>query len=197
MVYVPVLRRTFPATVAFAIVGCGAGSPIVPTSEPSTRTFCEEVVGVCFEVPADWPEQTNSVGILFSGRSGTDDFFTVLSLQAMTDNGEPLTAILDSTYATFATSRRFQWLTRDPVLVATRPALAYSLELDLDESPRRRAGLLVVGDGLVIDLAYSAVPTLFWKNLLAFEAAAATLTISSGSSSRVPLPAHDTERRGW
>jgi hypothetical protein len=187
MVYAIVLRRTFPVILlSLAAAGCDAGVAHLAAPADLSRLFCDVTLGVCFDVPETWQGDVDGTALTFAGPSGTDDFYTVLSLQGTPDPGLPLDLILDTTYAAFATGRRFQWFAREPHFVAGRPALAYGLELDLDESARRRIGLLIAGDGMLVDLAYSAIPSFFWRNLPTFLRAEDSLTIAGGSPSPPP-----------
>jgi hypothetical protein len=188
MVYVLVHRRTFPVFLSvLSLVGCDRDVTAPATPPYAGRLFCQETLGVCFEIPSDWHRDVDGAALTFAGPRGTDDFYTVLSLQGMPDAGEPLDLVLDTIYAGFATGRRFQWIAREPLFVSGRPALAYSLELDLDESARRRVGLLVAGDEMLVDLAYSAVPSLFWNNLSAYLQAQDTLAITGRAPRPTPL----------
>ncbi|MBI5510074.1 MAG: hypothetical protein HY903_15055 [Deltaproteobacteria bacterium] len=187
MVYVLMLRRTLlSASMAWWIAGCQ--SPPEPPPEPPTQSVCHDALGVCLALPAAWLPQGDGAALLYAGPASTDAFYTVISLQGVVDDGAPLEAALDLMFAPLASDRRLVWQRQEPRVVSGRPALHYDVAFDLEDSPRRRVGLLLAGSGVVVDLAYSAVPRLFWSGLPAFDTAVETLSVA---------PPEAPGSRGW
>jgi len=172
--------------VALELSACSI-EPRGTTAAPDEWLFVDDTLGVAFEVPARWRSHWDGHAVVFAGEVQEPTFFTTLSLQAEPDRRQPLADALRDMVEPLLNQRRFALWSETPCIVASRPALAYRVELELHESPRWRVGVIFPTSGFLVDLAYAATPELFPVGVTAFEHALASFSVSPPSPTPAPL----------
>ncbi len=161
------LSQTVVASLALAcatLIACDQPAPAAP---PTTRVFSDELLGLSFELPADWRHERIGQRHIFSGPEGTDLFFTTVTLQPL-GPGEKLDVALSRAYESALGYRGFAWERREPTTVAGRPALRYGVTFELHEKQRRKSGVVLDSGEQLLDLSYGATTELFATGLPAF-----------------------------
>jgi hypothetical protein len=166
-------------------------SPSAPLPEAATQAFCDDFLGVAFEVPAGWQHEEREGKHRFSGPPNDDTQYLTIALQeiqapppvanANANAGQAprppaLDTALDAAYASISGTRRFVWNRREPATCAGEPALWYDVSFELYEKPRRKIGVLMASPaGLLLDLCFGANSELFWTGVPAFDRTVSSL----------------------
>jgi hypothetical protein len=167
------LYRGLILTGCSVLAACSA--PAQQTSVPSS-TYEHHGLGLAFSLPPDWVRSQNGMTEVFSGPSGTDSYFTTVSLQYRSAPRR-FDAALAEAFSQVQTLPHFVWRNTDLTWVDGHLALLYTTDFELADTLRRRTGLLVVHDGTLIDLSYSAPVGLFPESVPVYQEMIDSLTL--------------------
>jgi hypothetical protein len=163
---------TLAEATILLLVACRHEPPPAP---PPTRIFDDEVLGLAFELPSDWTHERVGQRHLFSGPVGTTTYYTTVTLQSL-GAGDKLDVALSRAYESALGYPAFAWERREPVTVASRPALCYSVTFELHEKQRRKTGLIIDSGRELLDISYGATNEIFPNGLPAFETMVSSLS---------------------
>ncbi|HET6343502.1 MAG TPA: hypothetical protein VFH51_01165 [Myxococcota bacterium] len=173
MIIIQMLYRGFLLTGCSVLAACSA-----PTRQTPVQfgTYEHDGLGLEFALPLDWVRSRDGMTEIFSGPPGTDSYFTTVALQYRSG---PLCfdeALADA-FAHVETLPHFVWRNTDLIWVDGHLALLYTTDFELADTLRRRTGLLLVQDGTLIDLSYSAPVGLFPTSVPIYQDMIDTLTL--------------------
>lgn len=171
---IPVRAMTvaLAALIPASLAGC---RQTPPPARPATEIFSDDLLGLSFELPADWRHDRDGRRHIFSGPEGTPLFFTTVTLQPLDERGK-LDDALSRAYEPVLGFPAFAWENREPVTVSGRPGLRYGVTFELHEKQRRKSGLVIDTSRQLLDLSYGATTELFPLGIPAFETIVGTLT---------------------
>jgi hypothetical protein len=157
VIVIQMLYRCLVLVGCWGLAACSAPNQQTPVQ---SGTYEHDGLGLQFALPADWVRSQDGATEVFSGPSGTSSYYTTVSLQY---RAAPLRfdeALADG-FAQVESLPHFAWRNTDLTWVNEHLALLYTADFEVADTLRRQTGLLLVHDGTLIDLAYSAPLGLF------------------------------------
>jgi hypothetical protein len=180
------VRIPSPLCAFLLLAACAAEKPHALLTRHS---FYHDALGIGFDLPVHWTyhSQASSRGsvLVFSGPNHTNQYYTTVTLQAVTSPQESLYQALLTVHESILGLPEFAWIAREPAVIDGRPALRYALCVQLHESLRLKYGVLLEASGYLVNLTYSGTTEVFGDAVGVFEDIVASLSVTDIAGAHV------------